>query len=97
MVGDPAEIEVARLERNDEIVVHIARHAITRDDVESILQGAPRFFRNVPGRSATHVMVGIDSRGRVLYIPLLCVEEPKKWRVITAWESRVARRLLSET
>lgn len=67
---------------------------MTREDVEHALANAPLFFHNVPGRSATHVMVGQDETGRVLYVPLLCVEAPDVWRVISAWESRFARRLL---
>jgi hypothetical protein len=39
-------------------------------------------------------MVGYDQTGRVLYVPILCVEEPGIWRVISAWESRFAQRLL---
>jgi hypothetical protein len=39
-------------------------------------------------------MVGYDSLGRVLYVPILCVEWPDVWRVISAWESRFARRLM---
>ena len=97
MVGEADEIRVDRLEWDSEIIDHIARHAVSREDVESVLNGEPRFYRNVPGRSATHVMVGLDSRGRVLFVPILCTEEPDEWRVISAWESRFARRLLSET
>ena len=95
MVGEPDDgIEVASLQWDDENIDHIARHGVTREDVEHGLANGPLFFQNVPGRSATHVMVGQDETGRVLYVPILCVEWPDVWRVVSAWESRVARRLL---
>ena len=97
MVGQPDDgVDVWWLDWNDEIVAHIARHQITSEDVEYALTNAPRFFQNLPGRSATHVMVGTDQKGRVLYVPILCLEEPGIWRVISAWESRFARRLMED-
>lgn len=96
MVGELDEIlEVSSLDWDDENVSHIAKHDVAPDDVEYALANAPLFFRNLPGRSATHVMVGQDDLGRVLYVPILCVEPPDVWRVISAWESRFARRLLA--
>lgn len=95
MVGEPDDsVDVWWLDWNDENVAHIARHEVTRENVEYVLANAPSFFQNLPDRSATHVMVGYDQTGRVLYVPILCVEEPGIWRVISAWESRFARRLL---
>jgi hypothetical protein len=96
VVGEPDEVDVWWLDWNDEIVTHIARHEVTKEDVEHVLTHEPRFFQNLPGRSATHIMVGRDQRGRVLYVPILLVAETGIWRVISAWESRFARRLLED-
>ena len=96
MVGEPEEVDVWWLDWNDEVVAHIGRHQVTREDVEYVLVHSPRFFQNLPGHSATHVMVGKDETGRVLYVPILFAEEPGIWRVISAWESRFARRLLED-
>lgn len=96
MVGEPAEIEVNDLDWDHQNVEHIARHDVGPMEVEFVLGNEPRFFLNKPGRSATHVMVGEDQWGRVLFVPILCVEWPTKWRVISAWESRVARKLLPD-
>ena len=95
MVGERDDsIEVLSFDWDDFNVNHVARHDVSREDVEFVLTMAPLFFRNLHGRSATHVMVGRDSLGRVLYVPIFCVEWPGVWRVISAWESRFARRLL---
>lgn len=94
MVGGADDIDVGSLDWDDENRAHIASHGVAREDVEFALANSPWFFRNLSGRSATHIMIGRDAKGRVLYVPLLHVESPDAvWRVISAWESRFARRL----
>ena len=93
MVGPELDIDISGLDWDDENVDHIARHEVEPADVEFVLANAPLFFRNLPGRSATHVVVGWDSKDRALFVPVLQVG-PDKWRVITAFESRNARKLL---
>jgi uncharacterized DUF497 family protein len=95
LVGDRDGIQVSALEWDEQNTEHIRRHGVEPEDVESVLANAPLFFRNLSGRSATHIMVGQDYSGRVLYVPLVCVDWPRVWRVVTAWESRFARRLFA--
>jgi len=94
LVGESDDVEVESLDWDRENVTHIARHGVSRENVEFALSHAPRFFRNLPGRSATHIMMGRDEEGRVLYVPLIQLDRPgATWRVVSAWESRFARRL----
>ena len=94
MVGGADDIDIDGLDWDDENRSHIARHDVDREDVDFALANSPLFFRNLPGRSATHIMIGRDKKGRVLYVALLRLERPDAvWRVISAWESRFARRL----
>ncbi len=93
MVGEQDEIRVSYLDWDEQNTEHIARHDVAPEDLEFVLANGPLFFRNLPGRSATHIMIGRDNYGRVLYVPMLCVEWPDVWRVVSAWESRFARRL----
>lgn len=94
MVGEPAEIEVGKFVWTPENRDHIGRHFVTPTDVDYVLANTPAFFLNLPGRSATHVMVGRDPVGRALYVAIRRAGESDEWVVITAWESRVARRML---
>ena len=95
MVGEAADISVESFDWDSQNVQHIAGHDVAPEDVEFVLRNEPRFFLNLPGRSASHVMVGRDRWERVLYVPILCIEWPHAWRVISAWESRFARGLVS--
>lgn len=58
MVGDSDDLEIAAFDWDDANVRHIARHGVTPEDAEYVLANGPLFFRNLPGRSATHVMIG---------------------------------------
>ena len=77
-------------------VEHVARHQLTPGDVDSVLDHAPLFFRNVPGRTATHVMVGRDSQGRALWVGIVRTGKNGEWYPITAMEHRQMRRFLEE-
>ena len=54
------------------------------------------FFRNLPDRGGSHVMVGYDDRGRALYVSIRPTATEGRWRVVTAWESREAREILKQ-
>ena len=93
VVGESVDIEVVELQWDGPIVTHIARHDVSRGDVEYALANNPLFFMNLPGQSATHLMIGRDGRDRILYVPILMTVVPGRWLVVSAWESRFARRL----
>ena len=96
MVGEPAEIIVGAFQWEAAVEEHIARHGLERTDVEEARNSRPMFFENLPGRTATHVMLGRDTQGRILYVAIRFEAPPDVWKVITAWESRLARRLWKE-
>ena len=96
MVGEPADIRVGAFQWDEAVEEHIARHGRERSDVEEARDSRAMFFENLPGRTATHVMLGRDAKGRVLYVAIRFEAPPEVWKVITAWESRFARRLWKE-
>jgi uncharacterized DUF497 family protein len=97
VVGEPDEISIEELEWDDENMAHIEKHFVSPADVEAVRINSPLFFRNLPGRSATHVMIGRDGSGRVLYVALLSTGAAGVWKVISAWESRLARSIYPST
>ncbi len=92
MVREPESIDIQELELDDDTAHHLERHGISNDDVLDLWLNNPLYFWNLDGRAGTHVMIGEDSRGRVLYIPLL-ETAPGRWRPISGWESRLARKI----
>ena len=70
----------------------------TPDDVEAVLRNAPQFFVNLPGRSATHVMVGPRPDGVFFFVAIGPTLRAGVWRPITAWRwhERLARRIYKE-
>jgi hypothetical protein len=92
----PAEPDVTELDFDEVNVAHLLRHDVYESDVRSVLAGKPRFFLNQPGRTATHLMIGPDAKGRILLIALLATERRGEWRPVTGWESRLARAVHAE-
>jgi hypothetical protein len=66
VVGEPDDIDIDELEFSDITVGKLADHGVAVDDVQAILANEPEFFRNLPGRSGTHVMLGPDPQGALL-------------------------------
>ena len=91
MVGQPDAIDVDDLEIDEVNLAHLANHDVAPDEVEHVRLHAPSFFRNLRGRAGSHIMIGRDQRGRVLYVVLVETAVPGRWRPITGWESRLAR------
>ena len=85
MVREPEDIEVLELDFDEDNIPHLAGHAVTVADVFAVLDNAPRYFRNLPGRGASHVMIGPDAEGRYFYIPLTQTATAGRWRPITGW------------
>lgn len=94
MVGEPEHIEVLALEWDEVNTGHLIReHGVHPADVEYVRSNNPLFFCNLPGRGATHVMIGIDDHGYSLYVPIIATAVPGRWRAISAWRSGLAHRL----
>jgi hypothetical protein len=77
------------------MAVHIAVHDVTPADVYAVLRNRPLFLLNLPDRTASHVMIGEDAKGRVLYVPMMH-DGGGRWRVVTAFENRSVRRMWQE-
>ena len=85
-------IRVYELEMDETNAEELAKHGISEARVLSVLEGRPQFFRNKRGRAATHVMIGPDSSGIILAIPIKPTHIPGRWRPITGWEVTKQRR-----
>jgi hypothetical protein len=62
-----------------------AEHRVTAEEVQQVLDGRPKFYRNRKGRRASHVMVGETFGGRLLVVPMEQIQ-PGLWRPVTAFE-----------
>jgi hypothetical protein len=90
VVGEPTpEIEVSSFEWDDDNEEHLyqERHGwVTIADVTDVHLNAPRYFRNLPDRGGTHVLIGPSFEGRFFYIVLAPTKEEGRWRPITGWK-----------
>ena len=93
MVGEPVEIAIEALIWDEEIERHFARHLVNHGNVMAVLDSDPITHENLPGRSGTHVMIGPDDSGRILYVSIKPTDMPNVWEPVTGWQSRLARRL----
>lgn len=80
-------IQINDLEIDDANAGEMAGHGITEARVLSVLEATPKVFRNRRGRSATHILIGPDSHGIILSIPILPTHVRGRWRPVTAWRS----------
>lgn len=85
MVGDSADIEVNDLEFGDVTVTKLVGHEVTPTDVLAVLANEPQFFKNLPGRSGSHVMLGPNMEDRFFYIVLVESSKPGTWNVVTGY------------
>jgi hypothetical protein len=64
---------------------HIWRHRITRDQLYEMLEHRWVSIANRKGRAARWVVIGRDSAGRCIAVPVAPTDDPTVWRPITAW------------
>lgn len=83
----PVEIDVWEFEWDENNERHAATHRVTPVVAEEVKDSRPLFFRNRPGRSGTHMMVGPDETGRFWTIILGQTSTRGRWRPITGWPS----------
>jgi len=86
----PLPIDVWEFEWEESNEAHCSRHGVTPMVAELVKDGQPKFFRNRPGKTGTHVMIGEDDRGRFWTIILLETGQRGRWRPITGWPSVTA-------
>jgi len=85
MVGEPEDIDVEELEFDEHNISHLAQHGVSREAVEEVQRNAPRYFRNLPDRSGSHVMIGPDENSKFLLVVLRPPATTRRWRPVTAW------------
>lgn len=85
MTTDPRrELE---LESDAANTAHLARHHITRADVEALFASSPQVRRNKRSRAGEYVIIGRGRGGRELLLVVIWADEPARvLRPITGWE-----------
>jgi uncharacterized DUF497 family protein len=63
----------------------IADHGITPEELIEVLEGPHRTKRNRRQRRASHMVIGRNSQGQCLAIPIELTHDPRIWRPVTAW------------
>ena len=81
------DIEVDGLVFDDENETKFAKHSVTVAEVQEVYDLAPRFYENLPGRRASHAMLGPSYEGRLLLVPIEAYRGTL-WRPVTAFEPR---------
>ena len=87
---ETANIQVSGLVWDALSEAKIAVHGLSIQDVEAVRHNAPKFFTNLPGRSADYVMLGPDEDGRFVFAAIVSTHDPERWYVVTAF--RLERR-----
>ena len=65
-----------------------ASHGIYADQVDDVLDGLYVMVPNRKERTGTHLIIGRDSSGICLTVPVLPTQEPGVWRPLTAWRCK---------
>ena len=60
-------------------------HKLTPDVVRQVLDNPKRIGRNKNRHRATHLIIGSDNGGRVIYVLVEPTHDPVLWRPVTAW------------
>jgi hypothetical protein len=84
------DIDVSGLLFDDENERKLLAHGITVVEVQEVYDLAPRFYTNLPGRRASHAMLGPTFNGRLILVPIEEVSEGL-WRPVTGFEPRAAQ------
>ena len=83
-------VDVQLLLFDDENEAKFEAHGVTASEVQQVFDKWPRYYRNRPGRRATHVMVGPTRHGDLLVVPIEPIGtfgdvEDGVWRPVTAF------------
>ncbi len=70
-----ARIEIARFLVSDAAAEKFWTHGISTDQVESVLDSRWVTTRNRAGRTAPYILLGRDSQGRCLAIPIVPTDD----------------------
>ena len=90
------EIEVGRLNWDLYNIGKVAAHGLTAKEVEEVANNEPRFFTNLPGRSAEYAMIGPDAANRFIFAAIIpSTDDDDAWYVVMAF--RMSRRRALKT
>jgi hypothetical protein len=81
-------IHVSELEFDDNNLAELEAHGISVNQVVSMLGEKPKFFPNRKGRTGTRLMVGPDSGGKMLSVPIIETPAKGRWRPTSGWPSK---------
>ena len=70
MVGRSVRIVVNDFIWDEEIDKYFAKHWVSLDDVVAVARSDFPGFDILPGLGGTHIMIGPDESGRILYISI---------------------------
>jgi hypothetical protein len=91
--GTMAQYDVWELDIAVTVADHIGHRDIAPEDIRSLIDGDYLVRRNRSGRTASHLLLGTDRRGRCLAVPILATNVLGVWRAITAWPCKNVERL----
>lgn len=81
-------IYVSELEFDDNNLAELEAHGLSMNQVVSMLEGKPGFFPNGKERSGTRLMIGTDSGGIMLSVPIIETPVKARWRPTSGWPSK---------
>ena len=84
--------DVADFLFDDENEDKIAAHRLTPGRVLQVLQNTHIIVPNRRGRRAAFLIVGKDSGGACISIPIEPTRDPLIWRPVTAWPAKESER-----
>ena len=70
---------------DDENREKFATHGLTDLQVDQILDGEFRYYRNRSKRRADRLVIGRDHGGNCIVVPVEPTRTPGVWRPVTAW------------
>jgi hypothetical protein len=79
------DITVAAFYFDDDNEDKLARHGVSILDVDAMLDGPCRVFRNRGQRRATFLISGFDRSGQCVLVYIEPTHDPLVWRPITGW------------
>ncbi|HUG16860.1 MAG TPA: hypothetical protein VMM78_17770 [Thermomicrobiales bacterium] len=78
-------VTVEALDLDDENEEKFWSHGIMPRQVDAVLNRPFSVLPNRKNRRAPYILIGVDSSGRCIAIPIEPTHDPVIWRPITAW------------
>lgn len=77
---------------DDDNASKFAAHGISENQLRTVLDRPFRIIRNRAERAADYLLIGRDSSGVCLTIPIAPTSDPTVWRPFTAWRCKASER-----